>query len=172
VIQVNKKTIYIIVAILAVVIVAVAAAALLMTNEEENPAPEVSIADATSLKFTAASHDVTYVCSIKNVNKEDQVLRIDMTVEGETYNYVINQADKTSFMSMDATEWFESTYDEDFETYVILMAMIVDDLGKNCEDASTNYNYPADAAEAEYVISSISVNPSLNDSIFNPTSPR
>jgi acyl carrier protein len=163
---VNKKTIYIIVAILAIVIVAVAAAALLMNNDDSTPAPEVVLpADATSLKFTVTdSTGATYDVAIQNVNKDTQKLRLDMTIEGEVYNYIIDSADTTKYaMAIDNTDWMELKWDDNAEMTLATVNSFVEAIIEWNESGTT---YSFTAGDVEYNATNIKVNPSLDDSLF------
>jgi hypothetical protein len=167
---VNKKTIYIIVAILAVVIVAVAAAALLMNNDgtsEPTPTPEPqSVADATSIQFVATdnTNDLVYDCAVRNINEVNEDVRLDMTVEGEVYSYIIKLEDSTSFLSMDSGEtWTKTNFAED-SMYLLIVHGFIDELAENWDGQATTFSYTAD--DTDYVISNIKVNPTLEDSLF------
>ena|GEM_PF-1792731 len=170
-IQVNKKTIYIIVAILVVIIVAVAAAALLMNNSETSdtptPTPEpVSITDGDSLKFTATdnTNEITYACAVKDLNANDEIVRIDADMSGTVYSYILNLDDSTSYMSTDAgATWKKSNFTED-SVYIVMVHDFVTELQDNWDGTSATYSYTADGIE--YVISNINVNPTFEDSFF------
>jgi len=167
VIQVDKKTIYIIVAIIAIIVVAVAAVALLMNNDEApDTLPEpATVVGAESLQFTATeSTGAVYEFSIRGVNEADQELRVDMTIDGETYNYVIKLADQTSFMSMDGETWFASDFAEDSGIYVVMAADFIAALEEDWNGLDAQQNVTIEAGD--YVVSNIRVNPSLNDSLF------
>jgi len=167
VIQVNKKTIYIIVAILAVVIVAVAAAALLMTTEEEQtPAPEPqTIADGDSLQFTVADSTtgLDYYCAINDFTGETDIVRVDMAMDGECYSYILNLADSTSYASTDFGEtWTKSKFADD-SLYLEMAYGFATELQDNWDGLSATHSFTA--GDISYTISDIKVN-ELDDSLF------
>ncbi|MDR1992500.1 MAG: hypothetical protein LBQ98_03230 [Nitrososphaerota archaeon] len=169
VIQVNKKTIYLIVAVLVIVIVAAAAAVLLMGNQNEtttDPTPTLppAIPEATSLQFTVTeSTGVVYNVAVKDINAATEEIRVDMTVESNTFNYVIKLDGSTSYVSMDNGEtWTASNFNND-AVYITLVHEFISNL-ENWNRTDATYTFTAD--ETEYVISAIHVNPELDDALF------
>jgi hypothetical protein len=167
VIQVDKKTIYIIVAILAVVIVAVAAVTFLMNNETETtPAPEPqTIADGDSLQFKVADSTtgLDYYCAINDFNGEADIVRVDMVMDDACYSYILNLEDSTSYASKDFGEtWTKSKFADD-ELYLEMAYCFATELKDKWDGLSATYSYTAD--DISYTISDIKVN-DLDDSLF------
>jgi len=162
VIQVDKKTIYIIVAILAVVIVA--AAVILMTNEEEQTVSEPqTIADGDSLQFEVSTNELDYYFAINNFNGADDIVRVDMVIEDACYSYILNMADSTSYASMDFGEtWTKSNFAED-ALYLEMAYCFAQELKDKWDGLSATHSYTAD--DISYTISNIKVN-ELDDSLF------
>ncbi|MDR0373217.1 MAG: hypothetical protein LBI79_06650 [Nitrososphaerota archaeon] len=163
----NKKTIYLIVAVLVIILVAAAAAVLLMGNNDDsdsNTTPP-SVVNATSLKFTATdnTNDLIYNVAVRNINEANEEIRIDMTVEGDVFNYVIKLDGETSYMSMDdGATWMKSDFKVD-SMYIEIVHGFIDHLEAwNGTDATYSYT----EGGINFVISNISVNPTLSDSLF------
>jgi hypothetical protein len=160
---VDKKTIYIIVAVLIVVIVVGVAGVMLLNpgeGGEATPTPEPTqtpVADATSLQITVTDATGSYQWSAKNIDS-DILLSIEYLDETAGFTIIINGAEHTAASDMTgswADEDFQTTWDQwypMFEGYVDALAHW------------TEGDWTSD--DGTVTISDISVNPTLDDSLF------
>lgn len=161
-IQLNKKTIYIIVAVLVVVIVVGVAGVMLLNNGgnggEATPTPaptQTPVADATSLQFTVTDATGSYKWSAKNIDS-DILLSIEYLDEAAGFTIVINGAEHTAASDPAGVAGdFQTTWDQwypMFEGYVDALAHW------------TSGDWTSE--DGTVTISGISVNPTLDDSMF------
>jgi hypothetical protein len=175
VIQLNKKTIYIVVAVLVIIIVVAAAAILLMGNNggtpdatpTPTPAPQ-SVVDAETLVFNVAETTdgitLDYAFASKNVNTTTQVVRMDLFSDTANYSYIIDVGAQTSFVSTDnGATWSESHFDDD-SAYVVAFADYQVAL-VNWDGHSETYSFTAEDGR-DIVISAIHVNAPLDDETY------
>lgn len=161
----NKKTIYIVVAVLVVVIVVGVAGVLLLNNgnngEDTNPTatpePSPSVADATSLQFTVTDSTGTYIYSAKNIGDET-ILAIEYPDETAGFKVIIDGAHQTAASNMTGT-WAT----EDFQTDKAQWQPLFEDYIHDLADWTSGTWTSADGATT---ITDISVNPTLDDSMF------
>lgn len=177
-IQLNKKTIYIIVAVLVVVIIIAGAAYILSnsgnggtTSPTPTPTPTVSVVDATTLQFsvneTTNGALVTYNYAAKNVNTTSEVLRLDIPGGSVgNYSYIINLSTSTSSFSTDnGATWIASDFNTDSTAYIVAFSDYQTNL-VNWNGHDESYSYTAASNGASIVIYAIHVNPTLADSLF------
>lgn len=172
----NKKTMYIIVAILVIVIVIAGAAAYLLsnngnggtTNPTPTPSPTVSVAGAATLTFsanvTSQGQTTTYTWAGTNLTAV-MTLRVNFA----TYAYILDASQQKSWMSSDSgTTWTASTFATDWGTaaapgfgnqWADYIAQLANWSG------SGDYTYTNTAGEA-IVLFNIIVNPTIPVSTF------
>ena len=168
----NKNTMYILVAVVVIIVVVatVAGAYMLMNPGGGNT---VKVADATSLQYDV---DVTYQgttslskFAAKNLGASDMMLRIDLLGGDQgNYTYILNSEDKTVWLALNGN-WTDAS-----TTYNDLMA--TGGLGAQNTvhtDALANwsgtgdYTY-TDSVGTSYKIYNVAINPTLDDSLFQP----
>jgi hypothetical protein len=175
----NKKTMYLIVAVLVIVIIVAGAAAYILmnngnggTNATPTPAPTTAptVVGASSLQFTvqettSGTSPVTYDYAVKNFNASNQMLRVDIPGGAAgNYSYIIKLADSTSYLSVDnGVTWTSSDFATDATNFGTLLNNYVIELANwNGHDATYSYT----AGQISNVISALHVNPPLEDSLF------
>lgn len=173
----NKKTIYLVVAVIVVVLVVGVAGVMLLNGNGGNtnptptptPAPSVSVVDATSLQFTVVETSngasVTYDYAVKNVNATDELIRVDIPGgSAGNYSYIVKLGDSTSYISTDnGATWTASDFATDANFAVSVQDFITNLASWNGQDET--YSYTASSG-ASIVISAIHVNPTLADALF------
>ncbi len=178
----NKQTTYIVVAVVVVIIVIGGIGAYLLLNKPATggnggtptptpvstptAAPGNNVATATSLQYNV---DVvvngttsTFVYKAKNLGTENVMLRVDMTVEGQQYSYVLNAAQQKSWVSMGGT-WVESSFATDWPTYSQQLTDYSNELADWSGTGDFTYTSPTGDSVRIY---GIVVNPTLADSLF------
>ncbi len=169
----DKKTIYVIVAVVVVVLVVGVAGVMLLNNGgngDTNPTPtptaEPSVADATSIQFTVtdSAAGLTYQYQCRNLNADDEMLRVDMDLGGDmgTYNYIIDMGTMESWMSVDGTTWTAGDFATDCTDYATPFHAYLDKIVDN--GGTADFTYAGDAGDV--TISGITVNPTIEDSVF------
>lgn len=167
----DKKTIYVIVAVVVVVLVVGVAGVMLLNNGgngDTNPTPtptaEPSVADATSIQFTVVDSGagLTYQYQCKNLNADDEMLRVDMDLGGMVYNYIIDMGTMESWMSEDGTTWNTGDFAADCTDYATPFHAYLDKIVEN--GGTADFTYAGDAGDV--TISGITVNPTIEDSVF------
>jgi hypothetical protein len=168
----NKKTIYIIVAVLVVVIVVGVTGILLLNNQggttnpsaTPTPIPATTIVGANTLKFnvndTTGGLFYTYTC--KNFNSSTQVLRVDMNIGAAgNYSYIVDTGAQKSWASMDnGATWTASTdFSGDNTNYVLPFQAYVNKIAEQGNTADFAYT-------SIIAINGIEVNPTILDSVF------
>ena len=168
----NRKTVYILVAVLIVVIVAAVGGVLLWNNWIGNTKP-ASVANATSLQFTAnitppQGVTVTHVCYGKNINASNFMIRVDMSAgELGNWSYILNAGQGKSWNRTNNGALTESSnFTADWDYWETRWTNLVTNL-KNWSGTG-DYSYTSPNGYA-VVISSITVNPDLPDSLFQPS---
>lgn len=162
-IQLNKKTIYIVVAVLVVIIV-VGVAGVLLLNQggdggDATPTPgptQTPVADATSLQFSVEDETGTYRYSARNIDSETD-LAIEYLDETAGFKIVIDGAAHTANSNMTGT-WAEEDFETAWGDWNPLFEGYVDSLAHWTEGEYTS--------EDGTRIFDISVNPTLDDSLF------
>lgn len=174
----NKKTIYLVVAVVVVIlVVGVAGVILLGNNGTTNPTatptapPSATVSEATSLQFsvtettTASSDVVNYNFVCKNLNSATEKMRVEMDLGASgAFIYIVDTEAQKSWMSMDnGTTWTESTFADDCTTYGTLLHNFVDKLVAE-SNTGADLSYTTDTTSI--AISSVVINPTLEDSLF------
>jgi hypothetical protein len=170
----NKKTIYIVVAIIVVVLVVGVAGVILLgnngstTNPTPTPTPPATVVGASALTFnvnqTTGGATVTYQYTCKNFNSSTEVIRVDIPGGSSgNYSYIINAGDQTSWSNANGGAWtkdktFDSTFAVDFTGYANKLAAAgsINDL---------SYTSGSDTI----TIYCVAVNPTIADSLFATT---
>lgn len=165
VIQLNKKTIYLVVAVLVVVLVVAVAAYMLLyqpggstTNPTPTPTPEpVAVADATSLQFTVEDSTGQYRYSAMNIGSETQ-LAIEYLDEAAGFSIIINGTTHTAFSDMTGT-WTEDDFQTTWDQWYPVFEGYVDSLAHWTEGEYTS-------EDGTTRIFDIQVNSTLDESCF------
>jgi hypothetical protein len=157
----NKKTMYILVAVLVAVIVVggVAAYALMNTGGNNGEEEKAKVADATSLQFTIEDETGTYKYSAKNMDT-DTLLRMEYLDEEYGFIIILDNGEEKAWSTMSG-EWAEENYETTYndwnpvwEDYLECLADWTEGDGEwTSEDETVK-------------ISDITVNPELDDSLF------
>jgi hypothetical protein len=137
----NKKTIYIVVAIIVVVLVVGVAGVILLgnngstTNPTPTPAPSATVVGATSVQFsvnetTTATGDVVgYTFRCKDYNTSTEVVRVDLCISGANYSYILDAGQQKSYASLyGGATWTASTFASDWTSYGTVFNAFVDKL--------------------------------------------
>ncbi len=173
----NKKTMYLIVAVLVIVIIVAGAAAyILMGNggggttptTTPSPTPAPTVVDANSLQFsvteTTNGAALNYNFAAKNVNTTSEVMRMDILGGSSgNYSYIINLATSTSYLKINDGAWTASDFNTDSAYIVAFSDYQAALINWNGNDATYTYS----TATASIVISAIQVNPTLPDTLFS-----
>jgi len=173
VIQLDKKTLYIVVAVLVIVIVVGVAAAMLLNNGNNGtpsatptptPAP-VDVATASTISFSAnvTSQGVTteYKWQGRDIHSDNFTFRLDFA----TYAYIVNAGTEESWMSMDSgATWTASDYATDLASWNSYWEEYLTNLTH--WSGSGDYTYTNADGEA-IVLFNITVNPTIADTVFN-----
>jgi len=168
VIQLNKNTIYILVAVVVIIIVVGAAAVMFLNNGGNNngttptPTPTQSVADATTLQFsanvTSQGQTTEYKWYGKNL-QSDVIIRVDVS----TYAYILDEGQQKAWASTDSgATWTTSDYTTDWAGWGAQWTEYVDKLANW---TSGDYSY-TNTAEESIVLFNIIVNPTIPDSTF------
>jgi len=178
---VNKKGIstLVIVAIIviAVVIVGIAVYVWYSGGAQEpeptpTPAPTPDIEGATSMRFdvevSVEGAVETDRFTVKNLGTSDILLRVDQTdAQGNEFIYLMNQTAQTAWANF-AGEWTDDS--ANFEAYYwnseLIGKVALDKYMTALADWSGTGDYEGDT----FTISNIVVNPTIEDSVFEPTS--
>jgi hypothetical protein len=175
----NKKNMYLILAVLVIVIIIAGAAAYVLmnnngdggTNATPTPLPTTvpTVVGASSLQFTvqettSGGSPVTYNYAVKNFNASNEMLRVDIPGgSAGNYSYIIKLADSTSFLSIDGgATWTASDFGTDASFATSLNNYVTELANWNGHDATYSYT----AGQISNVISALHVNPPLEDSLF------
>jgi hypothetical protein len=169
----NKKTIYIIVAVLLVVIIAVSAVALTLNNNANNSNKQntsVNIADATSLQFTVndTSQGTTtpYQFSGINIGTANLTIRVDLpscNPGGPTYSYVLNAGTQSAWNTTSNAAWITDNFNTAWPLWGNMWSGYVSKL--DAWNSTATYSYTASNGDAIKIFD-IHVNPALPSSTF------
>jgi hypothetical protein len=177
---VNKKGISTLV-IVAIIVIAVVIGGIAVYvwysgggGEEPTPTPTPTpgIEDATSMRFDVEA-DVegaveTDRFTVKNLGTSDILLRVDQTdAQGTEFIYLMNQTGQTAWVKY-AGEWMDmsSTFEADYWNSELIGKVALDKYMTALADWSGTGDYEGDT----FTISNIVVNPTIEDSVFEPTS--
>ena len=168
----NKKTVYIVVAVIAVILVVGVAGIVLLNNgnggTNPTPTPEepsvIPVSDATSLQFkvdtvTEGTTSTTNYFA-KDLDKSEKQLRVEIVIPDiGNIVYVVNGANHTAWTN-ESGEWAEADFDTNWENwYTNAFAEYVDNLAH-----WTDGDYTSE--DGNTTIYQIVVNPTLEDSLF------
>ena len=173
----NRKTIYILVAVLVVVIVAAVAGVLLWNNGGINGGNNngggntqpVSVANATSLEFMAnvtsqGSIVVTHACYGKNIGTSNLTVRIDVLGgEAGNWSYILDTGQEKSWNNTNNGAYASSNFTADWNFWGTSWTNFVTNL-KNWSGTG-DYSYTSSNGNP-VTIYNITVNPKLPDSLF------
>jgi hypothetical protein len=178
---VNKKGISMLVVVAIVVIIIIVAGiavyVLYMGGGEETPTPTPTpnpVADATSMRFdvnaTVDGDLQINRITAKNLGTSDILLRVDQTdKDGNEFTYLMNQTAQSAWANamgtgfVDDSANFATYWDNDLignaglQSYMMALA-----------DWSGTGDYEYESDGNSFVIYNIIVNPSLDDSAFQP----
>jgi hypothetical protein len=170
----NKRTIYIVVAVLVVVIVVGVTGVLLLNNQggNTNPSatptptstPAATVVGAHTLRFNVndTSAGLTYTYTCKNFNSSTEILRVDMDIGAAgKYNYIVDTGAEKSWASTDnGATWTASTdFAGDSTNYAAPFHAYVNKIAEQGNTADFAYT-------SLILIYSIEVNPTISDSVF------
>jgi hypothetical protein len=173
---VNKKGIstLVVVAVIVIIVVVVGIGVYVLYSgggEEPTPTPTPTsgIEDATSLQFDVATSEKDITFMAKNLGTSDVVLRVgEVYADGSEFVYIMNQTDQTVW-ALYAGEWTDSstewatywtdTWEPSLSGYITSLA-----------DWPGTGDYEIQAGGETQTISNIVVNPTLEDSLFQPSS--
>jgi len=179
VIQLNKKTIYIIVAVLVVVIIIAGAAAYILSNNGNGgttsptptptPTPTVSVAGATSLQFSAnaTTSGVTSTLNFAGENIGTSNLTIRVDYPAGNLSYVLNYGTQQSWSSTNSgTTWISDNYANDLASWGARWTGVVSALGNWTGTGDYTYTTTSVGVPSTVTVYDISVNPTLSASLF------
>jgi hypothetical protein len=172
----NKKTLYLVVAVIVVVLVVGVAGVLLLNGGlgttdptvTPTPAPSVMVSDATAIQFsvnqTTNGVVVTYGYTCKNLNAADEAVRIDMCLSEGNYSYIVDLGTQKSYASIDGgATWTATTFADDCTNYVTPFHAILDKLVAN-SNSGADYSYTDNGST--YDVYCIVTNPTIDASVF------
>ncbi len=167
----NKKTIYIVVAVLVVVIIVGVAGVMLLskpggsTNPSATPTPTASpttIVGANTVQFSVndTTTGVTYMFACKAFNTTTEIVRVDIPGATGNYSYILNVGEMKSWSNTAGTWAQDASFDP--SGFATAFTDYVDRLAAS---GSTNdLSFTKDGAS--YTVYCVAVNPTLADSLF------
>jgi hypothetical protein len=167
----NKKTIYLVVAVIVVVLVIGVAGVMLLNNNGNNATttptptpPPATIVGANIVQFVAndSSAQLLTTYTAKNFNTSTEILRVDMNLGAAgNYSYIIDLGAQKSYASTDAgATWTASTdFSGDCTNYATPYYSYVSKIAEQGNTADFAYS-------TSVQISCIAVNPAIADSFF------
>ena len=179
----NKKgisTLVIVAVVIIIIVVAgIAVYVLYMGGGEETPSPTPTptsnpVADATSMRFdvnaTVDGELQINRVTTKNLGTSDILLRVDQTdAQGNDFTYIMNQTGQTVWADFGAG--FDD-YSSDWSTYwdnTLIGNAGLQSYLTALEDWSGTGDYEYESGGNSFVIYNIVVDPSLDDSAFQPS---
>ena len=172
----NKKTVYFLVAVLVVVVIVAAVAGVYLLysggsntgNSNSGNTQPVSVANATSLEFTAnitsQGITVTHVFYGKNMGTSNLIVRFDILGgESGNWSYILDTGQQKSWNCTNNGDWGSSNFTADWNFWGNSWTNLVTNL-KNWSGTG-DYSYTSSSGY-NVTIYSIKVNPELSDSIF------
>jgi hypothetical protein len=175
---VNKKGISTLV-IVAIIVIAVVIGGIAVYvwysgggEEEPTPTPTPGIEDATSMRFdvNATVEGALEVdrFTVKNLGTSDILLRVDQTdKDGLEFIYLMNQTGQTVWADF-GTGFME--YSENFEDQYWNNELIGYVAVESYMDALADWSGTGDYEGDSFIIYNIVVDPTVDDSVFEPTS--
>lgn len=172
----NKKTIYIVVAVIVVILIVGIAGVMLLNNNGNGgstnptatptPAPSVPVANATDLSFsvnqTTSGVVVSYTYQCKNINKANEIVRIDMTMTEGRYSYIVDLGTSKSYASTNGGAFTATDFATDCTNYVTPFHNIVTKIIANGSAADFSFTEGGSTND----VFCIAVNPTIADSVF------
>jgi hypothetical protein len=172
----KNSTIYIAVAVIIVIlVVGVAGYYLLYNNNGDNttptptPGPSDTIVGASTVQFTvnetstATGDIVGYSFACKDYDTATEMVRVDMCIGDDTYSYILDAGQQTSWMSLDGgATWMESVFADDWVAYGSLFNDFAQKIIDNGSLADLTYSTDT----ASYTIYCIAANATIDDSMF------
>ena len=140
------------------------------------PTPGPGIEDATSMRFdvnaTVSGALEVDRFTVKNLGTSDVLLRVDQTdAQGNEFTYLMNQTGQTVWADF-GTGFME--YSENFEDQYwnneLIGYVAVDTYMTALEDWSGTGDYEFTHAGDSFIIYNIVVDPTVEDSVFQPSS--
>jgi hypothetical protein len=171
---VNKKGIsaWVIVAIVVIaVVIAGVAIYVLYSGGGGETTPTSPVEGATSMRFdveaTVSGAVETDRFTVKNLGTSNILLRVDQTdAQGNDFTYLLNETGQTAWANAMGTGFIDDS--SNFATYwdnALIGNAAVNKYMTALANWSGTGNYEGDS----YVISNIVVNPTLEDSVFQPS---
>jgi len=154
---------------IVIIVVAVIVGVILATRGGVTGA---SIADASSLQFkadvTQGGNKTTYTYSAKNIGTSNAMLRIEQTGSQGSFIFIVNGAQKQAW-AYENGAWNNFTYL--YNTYWTEWNSGLTQYKNNLShwSGSGDYTYTDPTTGYSIRVYSISVNPSLADSLFQPS---
>ena len=177
---VNKKGISTLV-IVAIIVIAVVIAGIAIyvwysgggePTPTPTPTPTSPVEGATSMRFdveaTVEGAVETDRFTVKNLGTSDILLRVDQTdAQGTEFIYLMNQTGQTAWANFGG-EWMDvsATFEADYWNNPLIGKVALDKYMTALADWSGTGDYEGDT----FTISNIVVNPTIEDSTFEPTS--
>jgi hypothetical protein len=169
----DQKTIAIVViAVVIVAVIGVAAYWILSSGETEEPEPTptptpAGIEGASSLQYsveiTGGASAGSYVFYAKNIGTDDMMIRVECPLGEMDFVYIVNGAEQKAWKDEGAGwEDLSDTFSTEWDLWQPTFQAYTDNLATWTEGEWTY----TDAEGAEVRIYDITVNPSLEDSLF------
>jgi hypothetical protein len=175
VINLNKKTIYIVVAIIVVILIVGIAGIMLLNNNGNGgtptatptPTPSVPVSNATDLSFsvnqTTSGVVVSYTYTCKGLNAVDEKVRVDMCLTEGSYSYIIDLGTQKSYTSTNGgSTWTVTTFADDCTNYVTPFHSIVTKIVANGN--ANDFSFTENGSTND--VFCIAVNPTIAESVF------
>jgi hypothetical protein len=161
----DKKTIYIVVAVIVVVLIVGVAGVMLLNNgglggtPATTPTPTPVPTPTTIVGADTSSGVFTYTS--KNFNTSTEIIRVDMNIVGAgNYSYIIDMAQSKSWTSTDGgSHWTASAFAGDVTNYATPYYAYVTKIAEQANLSDFAYT-------SAIQISCITVNPTIADSFF------
>jgi outer membrane lipoprotein-sorting protein len=169
----NKKTMYGIVAAIVIVVVVIAVAgAYVLMNNGGGAGNSANVASATSLQYTISATNSSgasqgsYVFYAKDAGTSNMKMRIEFTnADGATAIYIVNGAEQKAWVSNNGV-WADvsTSYSTVWDSWNSQWTAYKNSL--SAWSGTGDYVY-TDSSGNSVKISNISVNPTLDDSLFS-----
>ena len=166
----NKKTIYIIVAVLVVIIV-VAGAVIALTYKAPAKKAAVTVAEATSLQFSVNSTQsgaatTTLNWAGENIGTSNLIIRVDYPASN--FSCIMNYATNQSWQSLNSgTTWTSDVWSTDLSSWGARWTGVMTTLDA-WNGTATTYTYTdtSTSPATTVVVYNISINPTIPASEF------
>ena len=169
----NKNTMYALVAVVVIiVVVVVVAGAYVLMNPSGGGETIVTVANATSLQYdadvTAQGTTITYKFAGINLGTSNLTIRVDLLGgEAGNFSYILNGGEQKAWAKTDST-WTDvsSDFTNQWNAWGTQWTANVDALAS--WSGTGDYTYTAANGDSVKIYN-ISVNPTLADSLFQPS---